>query len=135
MSNLTMKSLDARLAAADARQDKSDAAIAALGASLADVAAGVLVLTRGLTPAGGKADATDAPKADVAKADVARTKVLTRTSLRAFKATKAGKAYTKAHAGASVSGIVAGEFPMPAGFHAPTGERREAIAAWKAAQA
>lgn len=65
-----------------------------------------------------------------APAPARTTKVLNRTNLRAFKATKAGKAY----AGVSCADILEGRSPMPKGFHAPTGARKAAIQAWKAAQ-
>lgn len=81
-----------------------------------------------------KAPVADAPKAPkTAKVQVSTT-VLNRTTLRAFKATKAGKAYATANPGVSASMIQKGEAPVPAGFHLPTGERREAIQAWKDAQ-
>lgn len=81
----------------------------------------------------GKGKKAKAAKAQVVAAPT--TKVLTRVSLREFKATKAGKAYAAANPGASASGILDGRFPMPEGFHAPTGERKAAIAEWKEQQA
>lgn len=109
-ARLTVASLSLRI---DAQDVKLDRILAALEAR---------------TPAAVLPEVT-APKADPKPART--TKVLNRTNLRAFKATKAGKSY----AGISCADILEGRATMPACFHAPTGARKAAIQAWKASQA
>ena len=113
-----------------------NADVQALKADVATLKGGqdeILALLRGQLTAQADAPAkVQRPAAVEAKAEARTTKPLTLKAFRAMKATKKG---AKAYAGVSRTDVLAGRAPMPAGFHAPTGERKAAIQAWKAAQA
>jgi hypothetical protein len=121
-ARITVASVSARVSAIDTRITAVEAGQARIEALLTTLVSAQVSL---------EAPAKDAPKAKAPRAPKAarKTVVLTRTALRAYKATPAGKGY----AGVSLRDILDGDVAMPAGFHAPTGERAAAIAAWKVA--
>lgn len=116
----------ARITALEVALEASAATDARIEASLAALTT-VVARLAGDEPA--KTSGRKAPKAPVTPER--KTKPLTLKAFRAYKGTKAGR---KAYAGVSRTDVLEGRAPMLPGFHAPTGERKAAIQAWKAAQ-